>query len=341
MTSSKVPDQTRQIAGDLCGAGVRSIEPVQGGGNNRLFRIEDEDGQTFALKSYLLDNNDPRNRLHVETTAVKFLRGQGMDCVPAVLAVDAKKGFALFGWIEGETISSPTDANIEAALDFVKSLKMQTPAGAGLPDASEACLSGGEILRQLDARLKALLVTGAKAPDLSEFLEQAYKPVLAAAAGRAQQGYQRAGVPFDQDIAHSARTLSPSDFGFHNALKGAGGSIVFVDFEYFGWDDPVKLTADFLLHPAMTLSAAHKTRFRDTAQEIFGDDIFFAERLRLLFPLYGLRWCLILLNEFLPEKWSRRQFATSHTDYDQAKRRQLEKARTMLNGVRAELEKEA
>ena len=45
------------------------------------------------------------------------------------------------------------------------------------------------------------------------------------------------------------RVLSPSDFGFHNALRRPDGTIVFVDFEYFGWDDPAKMMADAMLHP--------------------------------------------------------------------------------------------
>ena len=40
--------------------------------------------------------------------------------------------------------------------------------------------------------------------------------------------------------------LSPSDFGFHNSLMTINGSLTFIDFDYFDWDDPVKLTADFI-----------------------------------------------------------------------------------------------
>ena len=57
------------------------------------------------------------------------------------------------------------------------------------------------------------------------------------------------------------RSLSPSDFGFHNALLEADGRLTFVDFEYFGWDDPVKIVADVMLHPGMGLSADHGRRF--------------------------------------------------------------------------------
>ena len=43
-------------------------------------------------------------------------------------------------------------------------------------------------------------------------------------------------------------------------MKKAG--LTFVDFEYFGWDDPVKLTADMLLHPGTPVAAELRSRFQ-------------------------------------------------------------------------------
>ena len=59
-------------------------------------------------------------------------------------------------------------------------------------------------------------------------------------------------------IKNKLEILSPSDFGFHNSLKTKKDQIIFFDFEYFGKDDPVKLAADFLLHPGMTLNLQQK-----------------------------------------------------------------------------------
>ena len=64
----------------------------------------------------------------------------------------------------------------------------------------------------------------------------------------------------------------PSDFGFHNSLRREDGSLAFVDFEYFGWDDPVKLTADILLHPGSPLAASQRRRFRQAVCQLYGED---------------------------------------------------------------------
>jgi len=112
--------------------------------------------------------------------------------------------------------------------------------------------------------------------------------------------------------------------------------LVFCDFEYFGWDDPVKLVADFVLHPGMALRVRLATRFEKRAAAIFADDPEFAARLRLLKPLYALRWALIVLNEFVPERWAQRAFAYGDRDRNAVLARQLGKAEGFVDLVKRE-----
>jgi hypothetical protein len=78
--------------------------------------------------------------------------------------------------------------------------------------------------------------------------------------------------------------------------------LAFVDFEYFGWDDPAKTVVDFVLHPGMSLAEELKQRFTKGFLAAFADVARLADRARIVYPLYGLKWCLILLNDFLPER---------------------------------------
>ena len=137
--------------------------------------------------------------------------------------------------------------------------------------------------------------------------------------------------------------LSPSDFGFHNSIKLKDGRIQFIDFDYFGWDDPVKLTADFIWHPAMNLNKGLKDRWQKAMLEIFKDDKSFEDRLKAALPLYGLRWALIVLNEFLPEFKDRRKEAGDSELYDIQKARQiqLEKAHRYYDKVKTMISQRA
>ncbi|HBE94415.1 MAG TPA: hypothetical protein DDW80_03040 [Desulfovibrio sp.] len=53
-------------------------------------------------------------------------------------------------------------------------------------------------------------------------------------------------------------------------------------------------------------------------------------RLAALLPLFGLKWCMILLNEFLAADFARRTFSGERRDRAEVLRRQLDKARAML-----------
>jgi hypothetical protein len=106
--------------------------------------------------------------------------------------------------------------------------------------------------------------------------------------------------------------------------------LVFLDFEYFGWDDPVNATGNFLWHPGFALSAGDRERFTNAALRIYADDTDFVPRLRTLLPLYPLRWAMIALNEFLPASWERRRGAGRTEPRDAAKAAQLGKAATLV-----------
>jgi Ser/Thr protein kinase RdoA (MazF antagonist) len=300
---------------------ITAIRRGTAGGNNRIYRVDTAAGP-FCLKLYPKLPNDPRDRLGTEFTALSFLGRHGVAVVPRAIAADPASGAALYSWLDGVPVGNPTDANLDALLDFVATLDRlrQSPGAAALPAASEACLSPAELVRQLERRLDALAGAAVASPDLDRLLNEGIVPLL-----------ERWGQPvrrFDTPLPLHLRTLSPSDLGFHNALVTPDG-LRFVDFEYFGWDDPVKLAADFVLHPGMALPDGMKARFLAGCRTLFARDAGLEDRLDLLYPLYGLRWCLILLNEFLPERWARRAFAGAD-DRTAAQARQLAKATTLL-----------
>ena len=61
-----------------------------------------------------------------------------------------------------------------------------------------------------------------------------------------------------------------------------------------------------------------------------GPDPDFGARLAILQPLYALRWTMIILNEFLPDRWRRRQNAGVREAHATVLASQLGKAQAML-----------
>lgn len=319
------------IAATMAGRPVRTVKSIGRGANSRVFCVETDAG-LFALKAYPQPNGSGHDRLGAEVAALEFLARHGVSIVAHPIAADRKAGFALFEWIQGEAVTDPGQSEIEAASDFAARLReLGTATDAGnIAPAAEACFSGAEIAAQIERRRMRLVAATTEHPDLAEFLDGGFSTLFTMALDRAKAGFAEAGWDFNADIKPPIRALSPSDFGFHNAIRRPDGTLAFVDFEYFGWDDPVRLVADFLQHPGMTLTAPLARRFLDRAMATYGIDPNFSRRLDLLFPLIGLRWCMILLNEFLPEGWSRRTFAGPAADRTEVLSRQFMKARQRL-----------
>jgi len=314
----------------LCGRPIDGCEPVRRGGNNRIYRVR-AGGASFALKAYPFHDADKGARLAREFAAYAFLAGHGVDTAPAAIARDERNGYGLYQWIEGTPVGEPSADDITQAAAFARDLKRlsQAPDSAALPHAAECCLAASQLTGQIESRLSALGAVRGEHSGLKTFLDDHIVPAFAKLRDAMSREYRLRGFDVHAELAAEERTLSPSDFGFHNALRTPDGRLRFVDFEYFGWDDPVRLVSDFMLHPAMNLDRRHRKAFAAEAMPAFAADPKFRSRLELLFPLVAIRWCLILLNEFLPDRWARRA-AAGHTDRDEALRRQLKKSQTML-----------
>jgi hypothetical protein len=77
-----------------------------------------------------------------------------------------------------------------------------------------------------------------------------------------------------------------------------------------------------------------KQRFLASILARFKDISFLDKRVGIVYPLFGLKWCLKLLNEFVPELLKRRGFAVKKAiDKDELQNAQLAKAGRMLATV--------
>jgi hypothetical protein len=323
------------VASKLAGRPLLRMFRIGGGRNSRVFRIETED-RVFALKQYPPLADDPRDRLGVETSALNWMAEHQLGMVPRVIATDSASNSALLSWVEGSLVREVGPSDIDQAVEFLRSLKALRGNGSFPAShlASEACLSGMELERQIRQRV-ADFNRLKDEPSLLAFLAGEFAGALEDRLSVTRKILSSCGLSFEVELAQRERGLVPSDFGFHNALRDESGRLTFIDFEYFGWDDPVKLTADILLHPGTPVATELRSRFRSAAETLYGDDPRFAARLSAFYPLFGLRWVLILLNEFHPERWRRRILAGASDGWAAAKDRQLRAARAMLMNSKA------
>jgi transketolase len=310
------------------------------GRNSRIYRIRSGD-KTFALKKYPKLQNDTRDRLQAEVAALCLMERYGIQDVPRVVGASRQQGFLLLNWIEGTAVTAVTAKDVDAANEFLTSVHnlRRMPEARSIGPAAEACLSGDEIERQIRARLDRLDARRGLESALAAFLDHSFLPAFDRILSAAYCRTAAEGLQYAVSLPRDHQTLIPADFGFHNSLRRSDGTLAFIDFEYFGWDDPVKLTADFLLHPGMTLDSEHRMICRKAAEQRYNSDPHFSTRLNALLPLFGLRWVLVVLNEFLPERWEvRLKAGNGASDWTEAKARQLSRAQALLDRTSDELQ---
>ena len=310
-----------------------SLQRVRRGRNSLAYHGVCASSRSFFAKVYFRDARATRDRLAVEVASLRFCRAHGVRAVPEVLAVDEQGGTVLYEYVDGEPFKSESisDADIDHAVAFLGELRQLAALDAAdaLPPAAEATFSWRAVLDHVQARCERIALTPERSVEdrsLHGFLHDVFTPAWRAARAELLREFP----DIDAEIPRAARTLSPSDFGYHNALRAPGQGIVYVDFEYFGWDDPAKTAADFLLHPRHQLGPERKRRFVRGFVRQFRASEWLEARMRVAFRVFGLKWCLVLLNEFALDDRRRELLLGPTEDRERLLQGQLEKARAML-----------
>ena len=250
----------------------------------------------YILKEYPNNQSTNISRLKNEVQALQILDVTGK--VPKTINYDYNMNIAILEYIEGSQVNKVTDKNIFDTLVFVEDLfNLSRLDNFKSSLANEACLNANELTNQIEQRFLKLQQIENKS--LQNTLKKLYELYLLLSQ-RAYDLWPKNNI--DKNLNKKLLTFNPSDFGFHNTILKNNKELKFIDFEYFGLDDPVKLISDFLWHPGMQLSEVQKEIFTKNALNIFDKDKFIMKRLNSSFCLYGIRWALIILNDFLNNK---------------------------------------
>lgn len=301
--------ENSQIKTLLFNSGENSIKKVQkisNGKNAGVYKIDYDAGPSHKLKMYPPDLE--HSRVLSESLACSVINKYFHGLAPDLIKKSEPLDYALYQWVEGDLIKIHNRNDLDMSLDFLRTINSikNSEGFKAAPNASAACFSAQQIENQLRKRLEKFSQAKQNFPLLEIFINTNFIPVMEHSITNAKKMLS-ADHGFYKLLERDEQILSPSDFGFHNMLKKYDGAICFLDFEYFGWDDPFKLMVDFSFHPAMNLSHDDLRYWLSGALSVFG--IASIIRLRAIWPLYALIWCLIVLNEFRVEILHRRLFA--------------------------------
>ncbi len=325
--------QTAGLTGDF------ALHQLSGGGNNRVFRV-DVNGTRALLKAYFRHPEDRRDRLGAEFSFCAFAWDNGVRSLPHPLARDLTNRLGLYEFVEGRKLL-PEEVNegaIRQALTFFAEVNRHKhlPAARELATGSEAYFKLADHLECIERRLSVLREierSSAINGEAADFVANQLAPAWGRVRTWVEDGARSLGLSLDGEIPHADRCLSPSDFGFHNAILTEDGRLRFLDFEYSGWDDPAKMVCDFFCQVAVALSPGYFDMMVESVAAGLTEPRPFRGRVTLLMPVYRLKWCCIVLNEFVRVSSNRRRFAHVGVDPEEKKVQQLHKARRVLHSV--------
>lgn len=313
-----------------------TLHLLKGGSNNKVFRLETPEGP-LLLKVYFRHSYDWRDRLSAEFSFCRFAWENGIRSVPEPLARDPANRLGLYEFIAGRLLEPAeiTQERVGKALDFYRELNRYRaqPEARALPDASDACFTLAQHLERIEHRLKELKRIDDSFPihrEARDFvrgeLEEAWKKVRESVLRKSEE----IGLPLREDPFVEDHRLSPSDFGFHNAILTPRGELRFIDFEYAGWDDPIQAACNFLCLRGVPVPEKYRERVLEGVVSDLSDPQIHRKRFSLLLPVHQIKWCCILLNHFRPVGIERRRFAQEIDDLEHLKRTQLGKAKEAL-----------
>ena len=269
--SELVPQEVAEELAGRVGLGMpQTVEPLAGGRNNRVYRVDLAGGKTALLKCYHTDLRDPRDRLNAEWNFLNYAGARGVRNVPQPLAKDPARHSALYSFVIGERPKSINGDLVRQAAEFALGINQAPDEAEHLAPASEACFSLGSHLETVDRRIARLQELDARVPYVGEvraFVENRLIAMWGDIKSRVIRQAEKRGVALTNTIRG---IVSPSDFGFHNALVDSNGRATFIDFEYAGRDDPAKLICDFFCQPEFSIPLSHYSDFTGHLASLLG-----------------------------------------------------------------------
>ena len=293
--SSELPEFVLHWARAL-GSNDTRVIALKGGMNSRVFSCAVAD-KRFVIKGYQPLEAGQRDRFVAEKQFLLYANVAASEYVPQVLQVDDHRRCIVMEYLEGDAYaegSSPQRQDIDAAVRFF-SLLNEDPLQAAAQitmDAAEGFLKISAHLENVRERLQQMsiehlpLSAQPKAEKVIRLLQERFGPVEEGMNNALDAGQVEDALPADKHC------VSPSDFGFHNAIRTTKG-VMFFDFEFGGWDDPAKAAVDFMLQPKVPTRQHHFALLREmghTKQKIA------LLRAQTLKPTLELKWMCIVVG---------------------------------------------
>lgn len=285
---------------------IQTCIQLNGGKNNKVYKIIFADQSKIIIKKYYSNLHDKRNRLLHEWQFLSHAIKINPICVPQPITFNENLGIASFSYVSGRKflINEIDKIALKNAGQFIKKLN-ETPFNNKFQNASENCLLLEDHISNIDKRIINLADSINTNYELDAKIFDLIKVKIVPLWNKIRVFNQKSLANNKHKIK---QFLSPSDFGFHNILRTPETKLFFLDFEYSGMDDLVKLTNDFFCVPEIPINEKYYNFFISEMTNNLDLDTGFIFRAKNLLYSYKLKWICIMLKQITINGIEKRSF---------------------------------
>lgn len=271
---------------------ITNCESVSNVGNNRLYKISSR-SKRHMVKVYSQIHANNWNRGEREFLALNYLWKNGFREIPEPLKFFPEDDCGIYSFEEGKVLSPKNvgKKDIVAMVNFIS--RIHSLPCDDFPPASTPALCLDEYVIDIETRISILEKSWV---DLKG-RELLYAEVIPMAKRVVQEFLEGSQENLHRPLPLEEQRLCFGDFGVHNVLFSPPGSYTFLDFEYFGRDDPAREILGFVHHDKH--SKINKNLLELFAEKYLSgckDKESVSERILMADPLVGMRWVLTYLN---------------------------------------------
>jgi len=296
------PEFATHWASEL-GSSEETLVPLRGGMNNYVFRCGIK-LRRWVIKGYPKYEIGKPDRMQSEIEFLQYANQVAPTRVPELIAIDKARRCVVLEYIEGSGYPegvSPPAGDVKEALEFFRLLNadmvvamqnIHLDAAEGFPSLTQHMANVYERIALMRTEhlprdfvqicTKILSILRSDTEDLADIL---------------YRGINNGNI--DDFLDPKRRCVSPSDFGFHNAIR-TKKCIKFIDFEFAGWDDPSKVCCDFTLQQRNPINASaihiHAALFSALDRKA-------TMRLLTMHRILRLKWACIVMNILNPDRF--------------------------------------
>ena len=274
------------------------ISRIRKGRNNKVFLFKKKK-EKIIIKKYKSIFSTKYSRFLTEKTFLEFLKKKKIYNVPKVICFDKKKKISYLTFIDGKPVKRVKKNHLISCPNFLKKINFNTTYNNfKFQNASDACLNIDDHVKTCQVRISKLFKKYKNNNNVDKkilfFLKNEIIPSFKTINIEVNKKFSK--VEMKKKLNKNNLILSPSDFGFHNIIYNKN-NLFFIDFEYAGWDDPLKLICDFFLNPDYSISKVDKIFFLNKFIHIFGKKLLNIDILRLILKFHFLKWVCVILNQ--------------------------------------------